>query len=383
MKVVINAISIKEGGSRVVLGTLLRGMAALDDSVQWHVAANKRLKGSEELNLPGVTPHFFDDAERTPLHVRRWYNRTLPKLATETDADVLFSLTNYLPDAPLPCPSLLLVQHAGHFSKLFDERMQAALSLPGRLAWRAKRHWVIRSLQRASRVTVQTEALAHAIEAQAGIAASKITVIPHGHGLTAPAAAPRDYPGKRTWQIGYVSKFGVQKNFRVLIDAAAKLAASGADFRLHLTLNPDIENCRRILEEAEGAGIGHLLVNHGELDTAGVRGLYEKLDLFVFPSLCESFGFPMLEAMAQGMPMLIADIDSNREMAGPAGITFDTADAGALADHITTLMQDGAVYRQAAAAMLARAGDFSWQKAARQTCELLAVTAEGITGRGA
>lgn len=282
MKVLINAISIKEGGSRVVLGKLLQHMTAIDDTTQWHVAANARLRGCKELQLPRIVPHFFGDTELAPMYIWCWYNRTLPKLLIETGADVLFSLTNYLPSARLSCPSLLLVQHAGHFSQLFDERMQATLSLPGRLTWRAKRRWVVRSLHQASRVTVQTRALGCAIEAQTGITVDKVTVIPHGHGLTTSVKVPCDYPGHRCWQIGYVSKFGVQKNFGVLIDAAARLSVSVADFRLHLTLNPEIEACRRVIEQAEQAGIGHLVVNHGDLDAAGVRELYEELDLFVF-----------------------------------------------------------------------------------------------------
>lgn len=377
MIVLINAISIKEGGSRVVLRELLRRLSVRGDSNQWHVAANVCLRGSGELDLPGVTAHFFDDAERTPLHIKWWYNITLPKLATDTGADVLFSLTNYLPDARLPCPTLLLVQHAGHFSEIFDRRMRAGLSLPGRMVWRAKRRWVIRSLRQASRVTVQTQALAEAICEQTDINRKKIEVIPHGPGLTTPTETPRDFPGPRTWHIGYVSKFGVQKNFGVLIDAAAKLVALGANFRLHLTLDPEVEACRKILAQAEESGLGTHLVNYGELDAEGVRDLYVQLDLFVFPSLCESFGFPMLEAMAQGIPMLVSDVDSNREMVGSDQYAFDGDDVDALAGRIVTLMEDEAAYREVASAMLARAGNFSWERAAEETFALLAATAEG------
>ena len=128
MIVLINAISIKEGGSLVVLRNLLRHLSALDERVQWHVAANARIRGMAELSLPRVTAHFFDASGRSPLHIQWWDNQTLPGLLERVGAELLFSLTNYLPDRTICCPSLLLEQHAGYFSPFFDQRMQATLS---------------------------------------------------------------------------------------------------------------------------------------------------------------------------------------------------------------------------------------------------------------
>lgn len=367
MIVLINAISIKEGGSLVVLRNLLRHMVELDDAIEWHVAAHASIAGLEEFAHPRVTGHFFADAEQSPLHVQWWYNVTLPALVRDIGASLLFSQTNYLPLRRVGCPTLLLEQHAGHFSDVFDQRMQASLSSVGSWLWRLKRRWIMRSLCQATAVTVQTAALANAIALATGIERSTIHVIPHGSGLAETVSPVREYPASHTWHIGYITKFGVQKNFEVLIDAVSQLKQQGdVDCRLHLTLNPELPECAPVLARIEEAGIGDLVVNHGELDAEAVRKLYDSLNLFVFPSLCESFGFPLLEAMAHALPVLIADVSGNREVAGVEAEAFDPYDAAALAERITELMQPDR-YVAVSEAMRQRSHAYSWHKAAEDT----------------
>jgi len=98
-------------------------------------------------------------------------------------ADVLFSLTNYLPSDPA-VPSLLLVQHAGHFSQTFRELQEKEFpGLLSRLAWRFKSSWVRSSVSAATLVTLQTAALADAIRNDMDLPETKLHVIPHGLGI--------------------------------------------------------------------------------------------------------------------------------------------------------------------------------------------------------
>src|SRR3972149_1452197 len=94
-----------------------------------------------------------------------------------------------------------------------------------------------------------------------------------------------------------------------------------------------------------------------------------SLHFSVFPSLCESFGFPMLEAMAHGLPLLISDIDSNIEVAGKAARTFAPDDAPALAALIHKLIEEPAWHLACARASQERARHFTWHKAAAATLE--------------
>ena len=380
MIVLVNAISIKEGGSLVVLRELLRRLIALDDDIEWHVAVNEAVKSVPELIPSRVTAHYFSIPIYMPLYINCWYNLILPRLLRNTNSEILFSMTNYLPDVPLHCPTLLLEQHAGHFSKEFDARMKKTLSLFGGLGWWAKQRWVIRSLKKSTKITVQTKALADAIVAKTGINGRKIRVISHGPGVAILTDELRTYPVGRIWNLGYITKIGVQKNFEVLVEALVVMAAAGEAVQLHLTLNPERSDCRKVLELFELAGVGSFIVNHGELDERGVRKLYSHLDLFLFPSLCESFGFPLLEAMAQGIPLLASDIDSNIEILGSPKYSFAAHDAEELVSKVRLLMNEIG-FLTASAYLLARANHFSWDNASLRIKELLVETVEEVKER--
>ena len=93
--------------------------------------------------------------------LRLWYETSLPRLIGTHHIELVFSQTNYLPSRRLKCPTLLLVQNAGHFSEVFRTRMASeSHSALQRIVFHATGRWVRRSVGSATRVTVQTAALA-------------------------------------------------------------------------------------------------------------------------------------------------------------------------------------------------------------------------------
>lgn len=380
--ILVNAISVREGGPLVVLRNLVAEMAAQQPLWQWHIATNERARAHVQA-LPRATCHVYPDAAIAGGRVRLWYETQLPRLARLTNADLLFSQTNYLPARALPCPALLLVQHAGHFSERFGQLTQAELgSLPARLGWRMKGRWVRASIRRAQAVTVQTDALAQQILAQTGIPATRLQVIAHGPGQASAQASPAAAPQVgRPIRIGYVTKYGVQKNFAVLFRAAAELKAAGLAPTVVLTLAEGQRETREVLALASQSGIGDCVENHGELGGGELGALYRSLHLFVFPSWCESFGFPLVEAMAHGLPLLVADTPSNTEIAGAAGLPFGADDAPALAALVRRLAGGAAWHGSRARASCERATQFSWHKAAAQTLALIDRTLTPGAGR--
>lgn len=364
MRVLLNAISIKEGGSLVVLHNLLHHMAVQRPDIQWFIAANPSVR--IELGVM-VEVGDVDDC----AGVIDWYIRGLSRAAKLHRVDVILSLTNYLPLGSTPCPTVLLEQHAGHFSNVYDRLQMARCGFLGKCAWRLKTMWVERSVRRATILTVQTAALADAIARQTGRLRDSIRVVPHGPGVVAPDRTHETAPRPGPLRIGYITKWGVQKNFDVLFRAVARLRATGIDFRLVLTLDDRLPESRQTLDGAGTIGITDIIENHGQVEAAVAAALYDKLDIFVFPSLVESFGFPIVEALARGLPLLIADTESNREVAGSAASAFAPDDDTALASLLARLIAEPAVLRQAAAAAAARGRDFSWQTCAARTLALL------------
>lgn len=106
----------------------------------------------------------------------------------------------------------------------------------------------------------------------------------------------------------------------------------------------------------------------GFVTSDDLRALYAGARVFCFPSLVEGFGFPVLEAMAQGTPVVTSAGTSTEELSGKAGLLVDPTDEGAIASAIQEILDDPELAATMAAAGKLRAAEFSWAR----TGELLA-----------
>jgi glycosyltransferase involved in cell wall biosynthesis len=94
---------------------------------------------------------------------------------------------------------------------------------------------------------------------------------------------------------------------------------------------------------------------------------YNAAELLIFPSVYEGFGFPVVEAMACGTPVLAANTSSLPEAVGDAGQLFDPQNAQELANQITAVLQDTAVVHTMRSKGLAQASQFTWEQTGQQT----------------
>ena len=99
--------------------------------------------------------------------------------------------------------------------------------------------------------------------------------------------------------------------------------------------------------------------------------VYERAQVFVFPSLYEGFGFPLLEAMARGVPSIAARSSSLPEIGGDAALYFEPGDPRSLAAQISRVLNDGALREDLATRGRARAAEFRWERAAAETLAVL------------
>lgn len=104
-----------------------------------------------------------------------------------------------------------------------------------------------------------------------------------------------------------------------------------------------------------------------QVSPAELARLYRQADLFLFPSTCEGFGLPVLEAMASGAPVIAGAASSLPEVAGDAALLVDPHDVDGLAAAMARVLADRALHSQLRAAGLARAAQFTWQAAALET----------------
>jgi glycosyltransferase involved in cell wall biosynthesis len=99
---------------------------------------------------------------------------------------------------------------------------------------------------------------------------------------------------------------------------------------------------------------------------------YNAAELFVYPSLFEGFGLPVLEAMACGTPAITSNVSSLPEVAGDAALTITPTDTRALSAAMTQVLCDAALRAQLRERGLRQAAQFSWQRTAQQTAQVYA-----------
>src|SRR3990167_110773 len=340
MKILINAMTIKEGGGAVVFARTFNEMIRQDRVTHWVLVVDEKLRSMINTN-DHVTILTFPWIKKSPFHLLYWNEIFFPRLIRKMKIDCVYSQINTLPFRKLPCPAYLSVLHAGYFSKEFISlQYKYNTSIRQRIGWEIRKHWVFSSIKKADKVTVPTQALGDEIIDQLNINKSNIITIHPGVGLAEGNTQKKTTQTANNWRIGYITKYGVQKNFEVLFSAAAQLKLNNVKFKLVLTLNEMHAQFRHVKELIEKYDISDVIENYGELSEIELRNLFSTLDLFIFPSLCESIGFTLLEAMHYGIPVISAHTPSNYELLGENGVFFHPHDSHELFEKIIYVMKN-------------------------------------------
>ncbi len=163
----------------------------------------------------------------------------------------------------------------------------------------------------------------------------------------------------------YVGINKPHKNLPGLIDAYAQLAAAHAP-PLVIAGVWD-ERYPQARQRAEQNQLGDRVRFLGAVDEGDLPALYGAASLFVFPSLYEGFGLPVLEAMACGTPVACANTASLPEMVGRAGRLFDPHSVAEIRDAMAELLEDSSQRVELSERGVARASEFSWQATAAAT----------------
>jgi glycosyltransferase involved in cell wall biosynthesis len=122
-----------------------------------------------------------------------------------------------------------------------------------------------------------------------------------------------------------------------------------------------------VLDEVVRLGLSASVHFLGRVALGELVELYNTAKLFVYPSLYEGFGLPVLEAMACGCPVITSDRSSLPEIAGDAAVLIDPEDTTGLALAIKSLIEDRALAKDMQRRGLERAAEFSWERCAQQT----------------
>lgn len=234
-----------------------------------------------------------------------------------------------------------------------------------------------RSVRRAERVIVPSESARVDVERVLGVHPERVWVIPEAAGPDLvpsrdgeAAARVRERWGLDGRYLFNIGGFDRRKNLPLLIEAFAaatpslpsnvKLVIAGAPHTGNPRVFPPLEPLIR------EHGMEERVVLTGRVTDEERRWLYQAAHTYITPSIYEGFGLTPLEAMACGVPAIVANRTSLPEVVGKAGLVVEP-EVDDLVEAIRALLTDNDLRRGLAAASLERAGTYTWATAARET----------------
>jgi glycosyltransferase involved in cell wall biosynthesis len=248
------------------------------------------------------------------------------------------------------------------------------------------------NVRSASRVLADSEATRRDIVQHYKVPEEKIAVVYPGRDeslapVTDPAIldAIRARYGLTGSYLLYVGTLHPRKNLVCLVQAFSLLLESLAASHQSTASNLQLALAGQkgwlydeIVREIRKLDLADRVVLGGYVPGADLPALLSGALAFVFPSLYEGFGFPVLEAMACGTPVVCSNVSSLPEVAGDAALLVDPEDVGALADAIQRLVGDEELYRDLVERGYRQVQRFSWRRCAEEALQVLEAVGHGL-----
>jgi glycosyltransferase involved in cell wall biosynthesis len=214
-------------------------------------------------------------------------------------------------------------------------------------------------------------------------ATGKIRMVPLGITSDFSAVAAGDDRGIRE-RLGlpdeyllYVGRRQLRKNLSGLAESYARALKREPGMPPLVLVGPGKDDDRAWRDSIQSHRLqGHVVVLD-DVPDALLPAVYRHASLFLFPCRYEGFGLPVLEAMACGTPVIVADEGGLPELVGAAGTRVDPADAGSWATAMIALAQDPVRRRSMAETGIERARSFTWRATAAATREAYASVCQG------
>jgi len=287
-----------------------------------------------------------------------WQQMRLPKLLKSSEASTLFAPGYTCPlhtNVPviLQVHDIIALEHPEYCSTLNVLHMRTLLPA---------------SIHKASRIVVSTNYVRQRLIAHFPDAADKTSVIPLGVDFERFSVKPQHPNRFAKPYILFVGNIEPKKGLDVLLDAYERIA-DRIDENLVIAGRIAWKSGRIVSRIRKMEQNGRVIMA-GRIPEVELPSLYGNASAFLFPSLEEGFGMPILEAMAAGTPVIHSDHPAVSEAANGAGLPFQCGNADSLASQIHNLLHNNKLYQELSHRGTARAKHASWQRFAQSILNL-------------
>lgn len=318
-------------------------------------------------NLPLAPNAVWKPTRLSPTWLARIWHRTQLPLPVEvfTGQVDLYHATDFTLPPTLPQTKTIVTVHDLSFVRVPDAaspRLRAYLN-----------YVVPRSVRKATHVIADSQATKNDLIELYGLSDQEITVLLSGIDAKFRPINNGDElitirNKYKMPDMPYIFTIGTvqpRKNYSRLIRALKLLRDTGFDVQLVIAGGKGWleDEMYRTLDETQMHDYVQLI---GFADDADVPVLYSGAACVAFPSLYEGFGFPVLEGMACGTPVVTSNVSSLPEVAGDAALMVDPYSVEAIADAIEKVLTDSALREQMIEKGYAQAKRFTWEKSARE-----------------
>jgi glycosyltransferase involved in cell wall biosynthesis len=386
VRICVNALSIEPGitgGGETFLVNLMQRLCRNDKSNQYLilVAANNRHL-FETIQPPPRCLTIIHSSKARLLRIL-FENLILPFYLLTRRVDLYYSPFGTLPFF-LFCKSVVTIQNLIYFD--FTNNVPYR----GR-SWRSRlvvalqglyfKLLIPHALKKADGVWAVSETTAANLEERFGIKRDKIDMIYEGVDFEefnpSRCSDPRT-PQLQPPYIVTVATMYPNKNIDKLIVAFSALVAKGFPHRL-VIIGPDWLGYQDVLQQhVEILNLAEKVIFTGAIAHSQLPEYLWGADLFVLMSTVESFGLPVVEAMAAGVPVIVSNTSSLQEIAGDAALTAPPQKPSRLATEMIRVLSDRALARQMRERGINRARSFNWTETAARTIDLF----NRVGGRG-